>query len=219
MKKTEPGEETRKRILDTAEQMLGQHGIAGLSLRQVTAKAGVNLAAVHYHFGSKEGLVKALVHRVMDPVNRERLRLLDLLEEEAGGEPVPPADLVTAFLHPIMIWSKDKDSLKQHVQMMGRVIGDPDQFYGSIAPEQFQQVKARFFAAFERSLPHLNPEQLFWRLMFMVGAMAQSMLIFPYAERMSEGFCSGVSLSNALEEMIKFTTAGFSDPVRKAAGK
>lgn len=76
---------TREIILETAEQLFAQQGHDGTSMRQITSAAGVNLAAVNYHFGSKEALVQAVLKRRLEEVNRERLRLLDELEAAAGG--------------------------------------------------------------------------------------------------------------------------------------
>src|SRR5213080_395686 len=92
--------DTRQKILQTAEQLFAEQGYAATSLRQIIAKAGVNLAAVHYHFGSKEDLLDQLVHRKADPVNRERLARLDRLERNAGGRPSNVEDILLAFLMP-----------------------------------------------------------------------------------------------------------------------
>src|ERR1039458_9887116 len=92
--------ETQGKILDTAERLFGDQGYAGTSLRQIIAAAGVNLAAIHYHFGSKEELLDHLVMRKAGPVNAERLALLDGYEAEAGSAPVPVEKLLQAFLEP-----------------------------------------------------------------------------------------------------------------------
>jgi AcrR family transcriptional regulator len=68
--------DTKERILDAAERLFAAHGFAGTSLRAVTKEAGVNLAAVHYHFGTKEDLLRAVLSRIVIPVNRERLEML-----------------------------------------------------------------------------------------------------------------------------------------------
>src|SRR3546814_17714118 len=81
---------TREIILDTAEALFARQGHDGTSMRQITSEAGVNLAAVNYHFGSKEALVQAVLKRRLAILNQERLRLLDQLEAEAGGEPLKP---------------------------------------------------------------------------------------------------------------------------------
>jgi len=79
---------TKERILDTAEALFMEHGFEATGLRQITTGAGVNLAAVHYHFGSKEELFQAVLTRRLDPMNQERVALLDRLENDARGKPL-----------------------------------------------------------------------------------------------------------------------------------
>src|SRR5690606_36644825 len=80
---------TREAILDSAEALFARQGHDGTSMRQITSEAGVNLAAVNYHFGSKEALVQAVLKRRLAVLNHERLRLLDEREARAGGQPRP----------------------------------------------------------------------------------------------------------------------------------
>jgi len=92
--------DTRIKILDTAERLFGEEGYQPVSLRHITAAAGVNLAAIHYHFGSKEELLDELVMRKAVPVNAERLESLRRLREAAGPEAIAVEDLLEAFLVP-----------------------------------------------------------------------------------------------------------------------
>ena len=80
---------TKERILGAAEELFAQHGFAGTSLRQVTSRADVNIAAVNYHFGSKENLVNEVFRRRMDDMSRERLAALQLAVEAHPGELEP----------------------------------------------------------------------------------------------------------------------------------
>src|SRR3954471_7344996 len=90
LRSVKPQHETRRRILDAAEELFMQHGFEGASMRQLTGKAGVNLAAVNYHFGSKDALIEAVFQRRLDPMNAARLAELDRLEKEVNGEALPP---------------------------------------------------------------------------------------------------------------------------------
>src|SRR5947199_662629 len=87
---------TKGRILNTAEELFMEHGFEATSLRQITAAAGVNLAAVHYHFGSKEELFQAVLTRRLDPMNQERVALLTRFEHEAAPNPLPCEKILTA---------------------------------------------------------------------------------------------------------------------------
>jgi AcrR family transcriptional regulator len=163
--------QTRDKILDTAERLFGEQGYAGTSLRQIIATAGVNLAAIHYHFGNKEELLDELVTRKVGPVNVERLAMLDRYESEAGSAPVPVEKLLRAFLEPALQRIKEN---RDFGKLMGRLYGEG--LIPSIAEKHFQVVKNRFTAAFARALPELSENELAIRLQFMVGAMAHTML-------------------------------------------
>ena len=73
-----PPSDTRTRILDAAESLIAGNGFRNVSLRQITGEANVNIAAVNYHFGSREGLIGQVLARVIRPINQQRLHLLDL---------------------------------------------------------------------------------------------------------------------------------------------
>src|ERR1039458_5979553 len=113
--------DTRQKILDAAERLFGEQGYGATSLRHIIAEAGVNLAAIHYHFGTKEELLDQLIMRKGGPVNAERLALLDALEAKAKGKAVPVEKLLEAFLGPpLMRVSKNPD----FARLMGRMYGE-----------------------------------------------------------------------------------------------
>src|SRR3972149_5670493 len=90
LRAVKPPHETRTRILDAAEELFMQHGFEGTSMRLLTSKAGVNLAAVNYHFGSKDALIEAGFRRRPDPMKAARVAALDRLGRGASGGAPPP---------------------------------------------------------------------------------------------------------------------------------
>src|SRR5262245_47872957 len=94
--------ETRNRLLDAAEALFMEHGFEATSLRAITAAADANLAAVNYHFGSKEALFEAVLTRRLDPMNQQRVNLLDALEAESGGESLGCEQILSAMLIPAL---------------------------------------------------------------------------------------------------------------------
>src|SRR6478735_4208047 len=94
--------DTKTRILDAAEQLFMEHGFEATSLRSLTSAASVNLAAVNYHFGTKEELFEAVLTRRLDPMNQERIDLLTRMEREAGEKPVSCEKLISAMLVPAL---------------------------------------------------------------------------------------------------------------------
>jgi AcrR family transcriptional regulator len=191
--------ETQDKILDTAERLFGDQGYAGTSLRQIIAEAGVNLAAIHYHFGSKEELLDRLVTRKAGPSNDERLALLDRYEAEAGSAPIPVEKLLKAFLEAPMQRVK---SNPEFAKLMGRLYTEG--MMPVLAEKHFRTVKSRFTAAFGRSLPGLSEQEVALRMQFMVGAMAHTMLFA----------CEQFSIDGnlLLRELVAFMVGGLRAP-------
>src|SRR5918911_3680849 len=100
LRAVKPQHETRTRILDAAEELFMQHGFEATSMRQLTAKAGVNLAAVNYHFGSKDALIEAVFRRRLDPMNAARIAELEKLEADSVARSPSPEAIIRAFLVP-----------------------------------------------------------------------------------------------------------------------
>src|SRR5690348_7872107 len=113
--------DTKQKILDTAEQLIGEQGYSATSLRQIISSAGVNLAAVHYHFGNKEDLLDELILRKAVAVNGKRLALLEKFELEADGAPVAVEKVLTAFFEP-MIEGGSRNP--QFVKVMARIYAE-----------------------------------------------------------------------------------------------
>ena len=167
---------TKERILDAAESLFMAHGFEGTSLRAITARAHVNLAAVHYHFGSKEELFESVLARRLDPMNRTRLDLLSRLEADAAPAALPCERVLTAFLMPALTLARDpRRGGTDFLRLLGRAYADPAPFIRRFLAEQYGETIARFKAAFARALPHLPARELSWRLHFIMGALSYTL--------------------------------------------
>jgi len=163
---------TKTRILDTAEQLFASQGFAGTSLRAIIKDAEVNTASVHYHFGSKEGLIEAVLLRRAGPVNAKRLESLDELERGHPTGTLPLESVLEAFLAPAVekhFGKSGRDELLP--KLFGRAVADPDEKLRRIIHDIFQKVFERFTDAFMRALPDLSQQDVEWRMHFMIGAM------------------------------------------------
>ncbi len=169
-------QDTKSRILDAAESLFTEHGFEATSLRQLTAAAGVNLAAVNYHFGSKEELFQAVLTRRLDPMNQERIDLLERYEREAGGKSLTCEKILSAMLIPALRLSRDeKLGGKNFLRVLGRAYADPAPFIRHFLSEQYAEMISRFKDAFLKALPHLTREELTWRLHFVMGALSYTL--------------------------------------------
>jgi AcrR family transcriptional regulator len=166
-------QDTKSRILDAAEALFMEHGFEATSLRQLTASAGVNLAAVNYHFGSKEDLFESVLTRRLDPMNQERIRLLDKLEQDAGGGALSCERILAAMLVPALTLARDSErGGKNFLRLLGRAYADPAPFIRQFLSAQYAGMIQRFKTAFARALPHLSAQELTWRLHFVMGALS-----------------------------------------------
>ncbi len=204
--------DTKARILDAAESLFADHGFPATSLRDITQEAGVNLAAVNYHFGSKEALLISVLERKIAPVNRTRLAQLEALETAAGADPVPTEDLVRAFLTPLFeTWGKHGQGLPKFMKLVGRIHAEVDQDVRTKFIKQFDTVLQRFSAAFHRGLPHLDAIEVQWRVLFLVGSMAHTMTWGGSIVTMDGQVCHDPE--EIFEALIQFSTAGMGAPV------
>ena len=166
---------TNERILDVAEQLFAERGPARTSLRAITATAEVNLAAVHYYFGSKAGLIKAVFERRIKPMNAERLRCLEQLHR-CHGDLIPLEPLIEAFIAPALGLSRDPKHGGEHfIRILGRTYTDPSGPLEAYLQELHKDVAERFRTAFQLALPQLDHDELYWRLHFLVGTLAYCM--------------------------------------------
>ncbi len=199
------GKGTKERILDAAEALFAEQGIGATSLRAVIAKAGVNLAAVHYHFGSKEELVRAVVSRRIGPMNRERLELLSRYEAESSDGAAPLDRVVDAFLRPMMSMFEQNKAVAS--KLVGRMLGEPG-FLEHIAPTEFRETRERFLAAFRRAAPHVSEEEMFWRLMCCVGVTTYCMRVADFLPALSGGAAGPADMETAIARVAAFLEAG-----------
>ncbi|KDC38323.1 transcriptional regulator, TetR family [Bordetella bronchiseptica M435/02/3] len=168
---------TREIILETAEQLFAQQGHDGTSMRQITSAAGVNLAAVNYHFGSKEALVQAVLKRRLEEVNRERLRLLDELEAAAGGTPLKPSQIVDAFFGTLLRLAASPDHAgKSFLPLLERTMTDPSGFIRTLFAEEYADVMERYKNALFAALPGVPRAEIMWRFQFMLGATSYAIM-------------------------------------------
>jgi AcrR family transcriptional regulator len=202
---------TKDRILDTAERLFARDGFEATSLRAITAEADVNLAAVNYHFQSKEALVQAVIGRRMGPVSARRLALLDAYEAEAGGAPVPVEKIMDAFLRPVieMVGSH----AHEFVPVIGRLYTEPGEFAARLYKQQFEPLAQRFIPALERALPELPRVELFWRVHFAIGCLAHTMGASKLLMMISGGAADVSDVEGTLVRMKAFILAGLAAPV------
>lgn len=202
--------DTKEQILDAAESLFSEHGIKAVALRQIIAEAGVNSAAIHYHFGSKEKLVRAVLARRIEPLNRERLALLDEAEELAGDGPVPIRDIMYALVAPALRLRGREEGVR-FMRLVGRISSDTG-YMEPLFNEFFQTLYLRITSACRKALPHLSEKDRAWRGHLAVGAMMHTLREHQWMCRASDGLCDTSDIEGSIRQIVHFMTAGMESP-------
>jgi len=163
--------DTRERILDAAERLFMAHGYEGTSMRQITGEAAVNLAAVNYHFGSKESLMQEVFRRRLDWLNEERMRVLGEMETEAAVKPLKPSQIVDGFFGTLLRLADDQErGGVNFLRLLGRTLTEPSEFIRTFLAHEYATVMERYKEALFKALPDVPKAEIVWRFHFMLGA-------------------------------------------------
>jgi AcrR family transcriptional regulator len=207
---SESSEITRNRIIDAAEQLFATSGFSAASLRAITSAAKVNLAAVNYHFGSKDALIKEVFARHLKPLNSERLKLLTALEQQ---DTAPPSveKIMEAFIGPVL-YLRSTGNRVVILRLLGQAMNQANTNVRRLFTGQFQQVFERFLTALYRALPQLSKQELSWRFFFSVGSMAHTMAMADEIKRLTKGLCDPSDTDALIRQMVHFTASGLAAP-------
>lgn len=198
---------TKERILVAAEELFARHGFDGASLRQLTSAAGVNLAAVNYHFGSKDRLIEEVFRRRLDELNGRRMAALSRI---AGDPGTTLEDVLAAFIKPALDLSHDGNG-SLFMRVLARAFAEHDDTLRKFLSENYGHVMRQFTAEFARLLPNLSKEELYWRVDLVTGALTHAMSGFGMIQRKSDVTESSHREQTA-QHLIRFAAAGLSHP-------
>ena len=198
---------TKERILAAAEALFAQRGFDGASLRQLTASAGVNLAAVNYHFGSKEKLVEQVFKRRLDALNQHRLAEL---AKVAGRPGTTLEDVLAAYIRPALELSHEGNG-SLFMRVLARAFAEHDDTLRQFLSENYGHVMRQFTAEFARLLPHLEKAELYWRIDLVTGALTHAMSGFGMIQR-KDNVSEQQHREQTAAHLIRFAAAGLSHP-------
>ncbi len=201
---------TKEAILNAAEELFSVEGVHRASLRAITSSAAVNLAAVHYHFGSKDGLVRAVLARRLEPLTVRRFELLD---EAMSAGTADARAIVRAFVQPPLEMIQTHPGGHAFARFVLQLSQDPSPEARDLLLQELQETLERFTTALASALPDLPREEIFWRFHFMVGVMAQTIALGTLVERYSGGLCDPHDVEGVTERMVAFVAGGFEAPV------
>ena len=195
-----------------------QQGFGGTSMRLLTSKAGVNLAAVNYHFGSKDALIEAVFRRRLDPMNIARIASLAALE--ASGTPDADA-IIRAFVGASLRMLEDaKGGGRNFIRLLGRTYTEPAKGIRHLIGQMYAPTMQRYKAALERALPQMPHDELVWRMHFMFGTLAYTLAATDTVQLIAGSKPEDRYDARLLEDRLTaFLASGLAAPLRSSVKK
>jgi AcrR family transcriptional regulator len=200
--------ETPERIVAVAERMFAERGYAGVSLRSITRESGANIAAIHYHFGSKGELLERIFELRCAPMNRERMRLLSECKEGSNRPPLLE-QILEAYLRPSLIWPEDPDGARRFLRLRAVLSHEHEKLAARLVSKYFNKVSRTFANAIHDALPELSIEETYWRFQFLLAAQYYTLSSPDRIAVLSEGRCNPSDIDESLRHMVPFCAAVF----------
>jgi AcrR family transcriptional regulator len=200
---------TRDRILDAAEHLFAARGFHGCSIRDITGEAGVDVALANYHFGSKQGLLEAVILRRAQDLNAERLARLDAVLTACRGRKPALEAIIDAFTHPLLDRSvRGSAGWKSYFALIAEVNNSPE-FGGVLMTRHFDPVVQRFIEAIRVALPGSDERDIYWAYHFLSGALTLTFAETGRIDKLSGGACKSSDLGSVHERLVPYCAAGF----------
>jgi AcrR family transcriptional regulator len=202
-----PPTDTDERIFLAAEELFAQRGFDGISVRDIVQMAGVNLAAISYHYGSKSELLLAIFRKRTKELNRERLVLLREAEARHDGKP-PLEEILRALLGPPILWRDPASGKATASRFVSRALAEVTPELRKILESDVSHQRA-FLAPLARALPHLSEPEVCWALHF-AGALAHQCTDtnFKRLAALSTGGCDVEDAKAVFERAVRFAVGG-----------
>jgi AcrR family transcriptional regulator len=209
MKKKTAGRPGKERILDAAEALFARRGFYGVSLRDITEAAGVDVALVAYHFGGKRELFTAVFERRAEVLNRERLELLEDVRRRALPAAPSLEAICNAFFQPLLERSaRGGPGWKSYFALVAYVNNSPE-FGPLMMTRHFDPLVDRFIAVLREALPDCPPREIYWGYQFLTGALTLTFAETGRIDKLSGGLCRASDLDSVYERLAPYVAAGF----------
>jgi AcrR family transcriptional regulator len=205
-----PHGRARELILDAAEVLFSHAHLDVVSFRDLAREAGVSLSAIHYHFGSKEGVLTEIFARRAALLVDRRKELLASLKRDREGR-LPLDGIIDAFIRPAFeVTRGDRNDLFN--RLLGRLSVEASDVVRQIVSEAFDENDLVFIEEISRAAPHLKREDVHWRFHFFVGSMIYTMSDAGQLSGLSGGLCDASQTDIALDRMTAAFIGLFSAP-------
>lgn len=213
--KTHRGDRTRARILKVAEQLFSEHGIDGVSMRELVARSKVNLSSVNYYFGSKDALFEQVFARRAEVITDRRLKLLADCRVAADQPPLVE-QILEAFLRPVMESDREGGGVA-YARIRIRIAAERSAWARELPSRYFDESSHRFLEALASALPQLPADELYWRFNILLAAMYFTIANPARIEYLSRGLVDMSDEEQAIRYLVRFFSRAFvAEPFRIA---
>lgn len=209
MRQTKHG--TADLILDVAERLFAEQGYKAVSIRSILRECGANIAAAHYHFGSKQELLEAIFERHSAGMNATRLELLAAAKTSPGC-PDAVERILDAFLRPALVWREDSSGTRRFMRLRAVVANEQEDLARGLISRYFNDTSRHFVEALKAELPQLGMPELYFRFHFLLGGHYYTVLNPGRIYDLSNGLCNPADSEQTLQAMICFFAAGLRAP-------
>jgi AcrR family transcriptional regulator len=206
--KTTP--DTKEKILDAAEALFAAKGFRGTTMRAITGKADVNLAAANYHFGAKQSLLEEVIKRRIIPLNQIRRERLEEVRSDARKKKRAPdvKNVMRAFIEPTLQFKDSSPGAKNFFTFIGRSFTDPDDTVRQVFLKFIKPIFLLLSEITTEALPQHPRELIFWRLMFSMGALFHTINLCGNIKDDFMGMKCETDTESLVNHIIPFVTAG-----------
>jgi AcrR family transcriptional regulator len=205
---TERDAATKAAVLAAAERLFAVKGLRCVSVRDITAEAGVNLASVNYHFGSKDALVFEIFRRRTAELSRDRARMLHEAIARHGGAP-PVRAILAGLIEPPLRWSSPDHVRRIAMQFIIRARSEGSEAVREVLRTDVSHLRP-FADALMKARPDLPPEEVYWRIHFTLGMIHNNRFAeFDRLHALSGGLTRESDVDALLSRMLDFAEAGF----------
>lgn len=216
--KAEQRAETMEQILDAAEYLFSQHGLYGVTLKDVAKRVGVHHTLLNYYFEDKKKLFDAVFARRAVVTSERRMKALDEYDAATQGKP-SVAGALRAFLDTDLdLYIEGGEGWKNYAALGAQVANAP-QWGAELMDEHFDPVVLRLIGLLKKALPDCSEQDIFWGYHFVTGALMLTLARTGRIDKLSGGICKSDDFVAVKDRMASFMAAGFLELCRQHSGK
>lgn len=207
-RKAEQRAETMEQIYDAAEALFSEHGLYGVTLKDVAKQVGVHHTLLNYYFADKKALFDAVFARRASVTIGRRMQALDAYEAAAGDKPTVEGALRAFLDTDLDTYIEGGEGWKNYAKLGAQVANTPA-WGADLMDQHFDPVVLRLIGLLKKALPECAEQDIFWGYHFVTGALMLTLARTGRIDKLSHGLCHSDDFAAVKERMASFMAAGF----------